>query len=65
MMILSTQNQCTVSAAAAYTTSGCWLPAQGCCKRVLFTCIFVQMAWGKGEKAYASEGNFEQTINYI
>jgi hypothetical protein len=64
MTILSTQNQCMVSAAAAYTTSGCRLPTQGCCKRVLFTCLFTQMAQEK-KKAYALEGNLEQIINCI
>jgi hypothetical protein len=48
--MLSTQNQHTVSA-AAYTASNRWLPTQGCCKRVLFTCLFTQMV----------EFNLEQT----
>jgi hypothetical protein len=37
----------TVSAAAACTTSDRWLPTQGFCKRVLFTCLFMQMAQKK------------------
>jgi hypothetical protein len=54
----------TVSA-AAYTTSGQWPVTQGCCKRVLFTFLFIQMVVVVvgGEEAYASEGNLEQTTN--
>jgi hypothetical protein len=33
----------TASATAAYTTSGRWLPTKGSCKRVPFTCLFIQM----------------------
>jgi hypothetical protein len=63
MKIFSTLNQCTVSAAAAYTTSGHWLLTQGCYKQALFTCLLTQTP--PPPKAYASQGNLEQTINCI
>jgi hypothetical protein len=46
------------SAAVACTTSGNWLPTEGCCRCVLFACVFMQMAQKK--QAYVLEGNPEQ-----
>jgi hypothetical protein len=62
MAILSTQNQHMMSAAAAYTTSGCWLVTQGCCKRVLFNCLFMQMTF-RGETSLCSEHHTRRREN--
>jgi hypothetical protein len=57
-MILSEQIKCTESAAAVYTTHVRWLPTQGYCRCVFFSCLFMQMV--RKTQAYAVDGNHEQ-----